>query len=64
MRPNPSVNADAPVHGGDWASVGGGAPVTLVVRRRGGANARSIAALTCNYNVVTMVHGKPPIRMG
>ena len=27
--PNPSVNADAPVHGGDWASVGGGAPATL-----------------------------------
>jgi len=28
--PNPSVNADAPVHGGNLASRGGGAPVTLI----------------------------------
>ena len=27
--PNPSVNADAPVHAGNLASTGGGAPVTL-----------------------------------
>ena len=29
-RPNPSVNADAPVHGGNSAGRGGGAPVTLI----------------------------------
>jgi len=28
--PNPSVNPDASVHGGNLASCGGGAPVTLI----------------------------------
>ena len=34
MPPNPSVNADAPVHAGDLANRGAGAPVTLIVRRQ------------------------------
>jgi hypothetical protein len=30
LAPNPSVNADAPVHVGNLASRSGGAPVTLI----------------------------------
>ncbi len=29
-RPNPWVNADAPIHGGNTASRSGGPPVTLI----------------------------------
>jgi len=44
MPPNPSVNADAPVRGGNLASCCGGAPVTLI---RQGSGCATGASLGC-----------------